>query len=182
MKPTSTDQRPTALEERIFALRGTRIMLSPHLAELYGVETRALVQAVKRNAERFPDDSMFQLTAAELAGLKSQIVISNGRGGARRALPYAFTEQGVAMLSAVLRSPRAVRTSVEIVRAFIRLRRVVATVEGLSRKVEGIERRLGGHADDIHAILSALGQLMSPPAEPSQEIGFHTVKHPPAKP
>ena len=88
----------------------------------------------------------------------------------------------MAMLSAVLRSPRAVRTSVEIVRAFIRLRRVVATVEGLSRKVEGIERRLGGHADDIHAILSALGQLMSPPAEPRQEIGFHTVKHPPAKP
>ena len=182
MKPSPTTIRPAGLEGRIFALRETRVMLSPHLAELYGVEPRALVQAVKRNAERFPEDFMFQLTSAELALLKSQIVISKGRGGARRALPYAFTEQGVAMLSAVLRSPRAVQTSVEIVRAFIRLRRVISSVEELGRKVEGIERRLGSHDADIQAILSALRQLMSPPAKPRHEIGFHTVRHPPAKP
>jgi hypothetical protein len=182
MKSASTNRPLAGLEARIFALRETRVMLSPHLAELYGVEPRALVQAVKRNTERFPDDFMFQLTPAEFAGLKSQIVISNGRGGARRARPYAFTEQGVAMLSAVLRSPRAIQTSVEIVRAFIRLRRMVSTVEELGRKMEKIERQLGGHDEDIQAILSALKQLMTPPAKSPKEIGFHTVKHSPAKP
>lgn len=156
-------------------------MLSPHLAELYDVETRALVQAVKRNPIRFPADFMFQLTAAEFAGLKSQIVISKGRGGIRRALPYAFTEQGVAMLSAVLQSPRAVQTSVEIVRAFVRLRRVIGTVEDLARKVEGIERRLGGHDTEIRAILAAIQQLITPPERPRREIGFHTVKPSPTR-
>lgn len=181
MKPSPTTHRLTGIEGRIFALRETRVMLSPHLAELYGVEPRALVQAVKRNARRFPEDFMFQLTTAEFAGLKSQFVISKGRGGARRALPYAFTEQGVAMLSAVLNSPRAVQTSVEIVRAFIRRRRVIFSVKELGRKVAGIERRLGSHDADIQDILSALKQLMSPPGKPGKEIGFHTVKHSPAK-
>lgn len=182
MKPAPTTIRLSGIEPHILTLRGVRVLLSPHLAELYGVEPRALVQAMKRNAERFPEDFMFQLTVAELACLKSQIVISNGRGGARRARPYAFTEQGVAMLSAVLRSPRAIQTSVEIVRAFVRLRRVIATVDELGRKMEHIERKLGCHADDIQAILSALKRLMAPPAKPRREIGFHTVKHSPPKP
>ncbi len=182
MKRIRTTSHLAGIESRIFALRETRVMLSPHLAELYGVETRALVQAVKRNAGRFPEDFMFQLTAAEFAGLKSQIVTSKGRGGARRALPYAFTEQGVAMLSAVLKSPRAVQTSVEIVRVFVRLRRVISSVDELSCKIAGIERRLGSHDADIQAILSALKQLMSPPTRPRKELGFHTVKHSPVKP
>ncbi len=108
------------IEGGILVIRGQRVLLSPHLAQLYGVEVRALVQAVKRNPERFPGDFMFQLTPEEHAILKSQIVISSW-GGAR-GLPYAFTEQGVAMLSSVLHSPRAVRVNVEIMRAFVRLR------------------------------------------------------------
>jgi uncharacterized protein YjiS (DUF1127 family) len=182
MKSVALNGTQTAIEGRILLLRGVRVMLSPHLAELYGVETRALVQAVKRNPDRFPEDFMFQLTAAEFTGLKSQLVTSNGRGGIRRALPYAFTEQGVAMLSAVLQSPRAVQTSVEIVRAFVRLRRMIATVEELARKVDGMERRLGIHDADIQAILSALKQLMTPTERPRREMGFHTAKPLPARP
>src|SRR3972149_1103871 len=108
------------IENRIYLLRGHKVMLSTDLAELYGVEPRVLVQAVKRNIERFPEDFMFQLTKLEFDNLKSQIVISTW-GGLRRAAPYAFTEQGVAMLSSVLRSKRAVRANIEIMRAFVRL-------------------------------------------------------------
>ena len=104
------------IERAILLIRGHRVMLSTHLADLYEVEPRVLVQAVKRNIERFPDDFMFQLTAEEFANLKSQIVISR-RGGIRRATPYAFTEQGVAMLSSVLRSTRAVQVNIEVMRA-----------------------------------------------------------------
>jgi hypothetical protein len=103
------------IERSIFLIRGQKVMLSPHLAELYGVETRALVQAVKRNSDRFPDDFMFQLTEKEFADLKSQIVISSW-GGSRRARPYAFTEQGIAMLSSVLKSAQAVQINIQILR------------------------------------------------------------------
>jgi hypothetical protein len=119
-----TKPSPVVYAERIgksiYMIRGQRIMLSTSLAELYGVEPRVLMQAVKRNMERFPVDFMFQLSTEEFQNLKSQIVISSW-GGARRARPYAFTEQGVAMLSSVLRSARAVRVNVEIMRAFVRL-------------------------------------------------------------
>ncbi len=114
------------IEHRIFLLRGQKVMLSTHLAELYDVEPRALVQAVKRNIERFPEDFMFQLSATEFKDLKSQIVTSSW-GGLRRAAPYAFTEQGVAMLSSVLRSHRAIRVNIEIMRAFVRLRQMLAS-------------------------------------------------------
>ena len=114
------------IESQIFLVRGYKVMLSPHLPDLYQVEPRVLVQAVKRNIERFPDDFMFQLSDAEFEDLKSQIVISSW-GGLRRAAPYAFTEQGVAMLSSVLRSTRAVRVNIEIMRAFVRLRQMLSS-------------------------------------------------------
>ena len=133
-----TQTRP--IEKRIVLLRGERVMLSTDLAALYGVEPRALVQAVKRNLDRFPEDFMFQLTREELGNLKSQFVISSW-GGLRRASPYAFTEHGVAMLSSVLRSPRAVRVNVEIMRAFVRLRRMLASNADLARKLADLERK-----------------------------------------
>jgi hypothetical protein len=127
------DRTPTIrveqIESRIFFIRGYRVMLSPHLADLYQVEPRALVQAVKRNINRFPADFMFQLSATEFADLKSQIVISSW-GGLRRAAPYAFTEQGMAMLPTVLRSARAVQVNIEIMRAFVRLRQMLVSNSG----------------------------------------------------
>lgn len=133
-----------------------------------------LVQAVKRNPGRFPEDFMFQLTAEEAESLRSQIVISNalGRGG-RRYLPYAFTEQGVAMLSSVLKSPRAIAVNVEIMRAFVRLREMLASNRELKRRLDDLERRLGAHDQAIASILSAIRELMSPPEPPKKRrIGF----------
>ena len=159
------------IEQRIFALRGLRIMLSPHLAELYEVEPRALVQAVKRNSDRFPSDFMFQLNQDEFEILKSQIVISSW-GGSRRALPYAFTEQGVAMLSSVLRSKRAVQVNIEIIRAFVRLRKLLASHADLARRLEEVEKRYDGQ---FKIVFEALRKLMEPPEKPRKELGFHTM-------
>ncbi|HLA28083.1 MAG: DNA-binding protein [Planctomycetes bacterium RIFCSPLOWO2_12_FULL_50_35] len=128
------------IENRIYLLRGHKVMLSTDLAELYGVEPRVLVQAVKRNIERFPEDFMFQLTKEEFDNLKSQIVTSSW-GGLRRATPYAFTEQGVAMLSGVLNSQRAVQVNIEIMRAFVRLRQMLASNAELSRKLDALEKK-----------------------------------------
>jgi hypothetical protein len=128
------------IEGSIVLIRGQKVMLSTHLAALYGVEARALTQAVKRNIERFPKDFMFQLTAAEWKNLKSQIVISSW-GGLRRAAPYAFTEQGVAMLSSVLRSKRAVQVNIEIMRAFVRLRQMLASNAQLARRLDALEKK-----------------------------------------
>ena len=161
-----------AIESRIFLIRGHKVMLSTHLAALYGVESRALVQAVKRNRERFPADFMFQLSAKEFWNLKSQIVISSW-GGARRAAPYAFTEQGVAMLSSVLRSKRAVLVNIQIMRAFVKLREMFTTHRALTRKLAQLEKRIEGHDKEITAIFEAIRQLMEPPDKPSKQIGFH---------
>jgi len=162
--------RPKALsvESRIHELRGQRVMLSSDLAELYGVPPKALVQAVKRNAERFPPDFMFQLAAAEWRILKSQIVTSSW-GGARRARPYAFTEQGVAMLSGVLRSARAVAVNVEIIRAFVRLRRAAVSFTELARKLDALERRYDGR---FRVVFQALRGLMQPEPPARKVIGF----------
>src|ERR1700675_2536580 len=123
----------------ILVLRRHRVLLDEDLAELYGVETRVLVQAVKRNLSRFPRDFMFQLTTAEWAALRSQSVISNvGRGG-RRSVPYAFTEQGVAMLSSVLNSERAIAVNIEIMRAFVRIRELLAGDNALAAKFAQLE-------------------------------------------
>ena len=156
------------IESRIFMLRGHKVMLSPDLAGLYEVETRALVQAVKRNIERFPADFMFQLNAREFEHLKSQFVISSW-GGLRRAAPYAFTEQGVAMLSSVLRSKRAVLVNVEIMRAFVRLRQMLGAHAGLARKLSALEKRYDAQ---FKVVFDAIRELMTPPLEKKRPIGF----------
>ena len=142
-------------------------MLSTDLAELYQVEPRALIQAVKRNRERFPPDFTFQLSATEVEDLKSQIVISSW-GGPRRATPYAFTEQGVAMLSGVLRSKRAVRVNVEIMRAFIRLRQLLASHAELARKLDALEQK---YDVQFKAVFDAIRELMAPAAVRGRPIG-----------
>jgi len=156
------------IESRIFMLRGHKIMLSPDLADLYEVEPRALVQAVKRNIERFPADFMFQLNAREFEHLKSQFVISSW-GGLRRAAPYAFTEQGVAMLSSVLRSKRAILVNVEIMRAFVRLRQMLAAHADLARKLVALEKRYDAQ---FKVVFDAIRELMTPPTGTKRPIGF----------
>lgn len=156
------------IEKQIVLVRGQKVMLSTHLAELYHVEPRALVQAVKRNIERFPEDFMFQLSVEEFANLKSQIVTSNW-GGIRRAAPYAFTEQGVAMLSSVLRSKRAVMVNIEIMRAFVRLRQMLASHADLARKLAALERK---YDSQFKAVFDAIRELMTPPLAKKRSIGF----------
>lgn len=156
------------IESRIFMLRGHKVMLSPDLADLYEVEPRALVQAVKRNIERFPADFMFQLNAREFEHLKSQFVISSW-GGLRRAAPYAFTEQGVAMLSSVLRSKRAILVNVEIMRAFVRLRQMLAAHADLARKLVALEKRYDAQ---FKVVFDAIRELMTPPTGTKRPIGF----------
>ena len=173
--PQMTQLVPVERVERLIHLaRGEKVLLDADLARLYGVTTGALNRAVKRNANRFPPDFMFQLTADEAINLKCQIGISSlVHGGRRRSLPYAFTEQGVAMLSSVLRSERAVQVNVAIMRAFVNLRRMLASNETLARKLAELERRLEGHDHAIKSLFDAIRQLAAPPAKPRGEIGFH---------
>ena len=155
----------------IYVIRGRRVMLSSYLAELYGVEPRVLMQAVKRNIERFPEDFMFQMTMEEFQNLKSQIVISSW-GGMRRARPYAFTEQGVAMLSSVLNSQRAIQVNITIMRFFVRLRQMTASQRALAEKLVELEERSQDHDEQITDIFNAIRQLMAPPVKPKRKIGF----------
>jgi hypothetical protein len=161
------------IERGIVVVRGHRVMLSPDLAKLYRVEPRSLVQAVKRNLERFPADFMFQLTKAEAKDLKSQFVTSSW-GGAR-ANPYAFTEQGVAMLSSVLRSKRAVAVNVEIMRAFVRLRQLLASHADLAARLNELERKYDGK---FALVFDAIRALMTEPdvEENRPKIGYVTEK------
>lgn len=155
-------------------------MLSTDLAELYDVEARALIQAVKRNLGRFPDDFMFQLSEAEFANLKSQIVTSSW-GGLRRAAPYAFTEQGVAMLSSVLKSHRAIQVNITIMRTFVQLRELAVTHKELSSKLQELERKVASHDGHIQSLFEAIRQLMSPPPSPGRRIGFEVKSGEPGK-
>ena len=161
------------IEEKIFIIRGYKVMLSVHLAELYGVEARTLIQAVKRNIDRFPEDFMFQLNECEYHNLKSQFVISSW-GGARRAKPYAFTEQGVAMLSSVLRSKRAIKTNIAIMRAFVKLRKVLSSHKELAYKLDELEKRVEKHDETIRSIFEVIRQLMNEVKKPKKKIGFHS--------
>lgn len=162
------------VEQRIVMLRGHRVLIDTHLAQLYGVQTKALVQAVKRNLDRFPADFMFQLTADEAMALRSQTVtIKAGRGQHRKYLPYAFTEQGVAMLSSVLRSKRAAQVNVEIMRAFVRLRSLLATHQDLARKLAALERKYDAQ---FKVVFDAIRQLMEPPARARRQIGFRRAQ------
>jgi hypothetical protein len=161
-----------AIEKRIFVIRERQVMLDEDLADLYGVETKRLVEQVKRNLERFPEDFMFQLRKDEAACLRSQIATSNtGRGG-RRYAPYVFTEQGVAMLSSVLRSKTAIAVNIEIMRAFVELRRVGSSYAAIEKRLEEIERELSGHDEQLNQIFKTLRQLISPPARPKRPVGF----------
>jgi hypothetical protein len=153
-------------------VREERVLLDFDLARLYGVTTGNLNKAVRRNRDRFPGDFMFQLSAEETKSLIFQFGISKGRGG-RRHFPYAFTEQGVAMLSSVLKSERAVKVNIAIMRAFVKLRQTLETNRELARKFSELEKRVGKHDEEIDAILEAIRQLMAPPEKPRREIGFH---------
>lgn len=170
---------------RILVLREQRVMLDSDLAELYGVETRVLVQAVKRNLERFPEDFMFHLDNQDLAALRSQIVIPKAGRGGRRTAPYAFTEQGVAMLSSVLNSPRAIAINIEIMRTFVRVRELANThddlakrLEELAEKTEGLALQQDSFAHNTRAqlkqVFEAIRQLMTPSETPKRPIGFVT--------
>jgi len=163
------------IEQAILLVRGQKILLDSDLAKLYGVETNALNKAVKRNSERFPEDFMFQLTAEEFGALRFQIgTLKAGRGQHRKYLPYAFTEQGIAMLSSVLRSPRAVQVNIEIMRAFVRLRHVLAASAELARRVAAHEARLGKHDKQFVEVVQYIQKLTEqPPAPPKPRIGFH---------
>ena len=167
-KTDKTDFPLEPIENRILLIRGCKVMISNYLAELYEVEPRSLIQAVKRNQERFPPDFMFQLTDREIEILKSQIVISSW-GGARRANPYAFTEQGVAMLSSVLRSKRAVLVNIEIVRAFVKLRQMLASHADLAKKLDALEKK---YDSQFRVVFDAIRQLMAPPEKTKRQIGF----------
>jgi len=172
MKQSGSDLPIETIEKSIYLIRGQKVMLSTHMAQLYGVEPRSLVQAVKRNIQRFPEDFMFQLTSEEFDALKSQFVISSW-GGLRRARPYAFTEQGVAMLSSVLRSERAIQVNIAIMRVFVRLRQMLATHKELATKLAELENRLKDHDEQILAIFEAIRALMVPPEKPKKKIGFN---------
>lgn len=165
-----------AIEKRIFVIRERQVMLDEDLADLYGVETKRLIQQVKRNLKRFPQDFMFQLSKAEAEALRSQIATSNeGRGG-RRYQPYVFTEQGVAMLSGVLRSDRAIAVNIEIMRAFVELRRVAISYSALQDRLDELEQnmtaRLDHHDEQIEQIFKVLHQLISPPLQPKHPVGL----------
>lgn len=161
-----------SIAERIHTVRGHKVMLDADLAGLYGVPTKALVQAVKRNRGRFPSDFVFQLTYQDVARLRSQIVTANeaptGRGG-RRTVPRAFTEQGVAMLSSVLKSERAVQVNVEIMRAFVRLRGLISHNQELARRLDDLESR---YDRQFKVVFDAIRELMVPPPAPKRRIGF----------
>lgn len=177
----------------IVVLGGQKVMLDFDLARLYGVPTKVLNQAVKRNRKRFPDDFMFRLASKEMSLLRSQFVTlkseslpdqwvnlnrsqtgtSPEKRGGQRYRPYAFTEQGVAMLSSVLNSERAVKVNIAIMRAFVKLRQALDTDRALARKFSELESRVGKHDEEISVIIEAIRQLIAPPEKPAREIGFH---------
>ena len=163
------------IERRIYLIRGQKVMLSGDLAILYGVPVRQLNQAVARNAARFPPDFVFRLTSDEARNSRSQSVILK-QGLNIKYLPYAFTEQGVAMLSAVLRSPTAIAVSIEIIRVFVRLRRLLASNEHLRRKLDELERKLEEHDEKFALVFEAIRQIMDDDEERTEKppIGFHT--------
>jgi hypothetical protein len=163
-----TSSRP--IEHRIYLIRGQKVMISADLADLYQVQPKALMQAVKRNLSRFPEDFMFQLNKEEFEHLKSQIVTSSW-GGLRRALPYAFTQEGIAMLSSVLRSNQAIEVNIQIMRAFIQLRRMMVSNKSLNKKISRLENK---YNENFKIIFVALQKLFSGSAKPPKRIGFET--------
>jgi hypothetical protein len=167
------------VEQRIFVIRGQKVILDSDLAGLYGVETRVLNQAVKRNIGRFPTDFTFQVSSGEFENLKSQFVISSSMRGGRRKLPYAFTEHGAIMAASVLNSQRAIQASVYVVRAFVRLRQVLATHKELAQKLDELEQKLQTHDKKIRALIFTIRELMHPAeSSPKTPIGYQSELEP----
>jgi len=165
---------PEKLQQRILLIRGHKVMLDADLALLYGVRTRALNQAVKRNQERFPSDFMFRLTKAEVGRLnRSQFVTGSQKHRDPRFPPYAFTEHGALMLASALNSPRAIEVSIYVVRAFVKLRQLLATHRDLAEKLAALERKLARHDAEIRSLFDAIKQLRTPPEPPRRRMGFH---------
>ena len=182
--PTAPALQPH-ITRHILSLRDQRVMLDSDLAALYGVETKVLVQAIKRNIERFPADFMFQLSTEEWDSLRSQFVTSNGGRGGRRYAPYAFTEQGVAMLSSVLNSPRAIAINIEIMRAFVQVRSMATTHQELAKQLTELQDKTELLAmqhdtfsrntrNQLKQVFDALRELMPPPDPPKRPIGLVT--------
>jgi hypothetical protein len=164
------------IEKKIYLIRSHKVMLDSDLAELYGVETKRLNEQVRRNPKRFPDDFMFQLTEEEAESLRSHFAtLKNGRGKHRKYLPYAFTEQGVAMLSSVLNSDRSIEVNVQIMRAFVKLRELMATHKDLARKLADMEKK---YDSQFKVVFDAIRQLMAPPSTKMKVItGFEKEKN-----
>ena len=162
------------ISSKIFLIRKEKVLLDKDLAELYGVQTKHLIQAIKRNIDRFPEDFMFQLSKEEFANLKSQIVTSSW--GGRRYLPYAFTEQGVAMLSSVLNSEQAIKVNIAIMRAFVKMRKFLGSSEYLAKKLKQLEKetreKFAEHQQQISLIFEAIKELMTEKEKPKRRIGF----------
>jgi hypothetical protein len=161
------------IEQKIYLIRGQRVMIDRDLAKLYCIPTKRLKEQVKRNTKRFPNDFMFQLTKEEFGYWRSQFATSNSDKLGLRHSPYVFTEQGVAMLSSVLNSERAIEVNIAIMRAFVKLRQILSTNKALASKLKELEQRLEKHDTEIHAIFDAIRQLMTPPDKPKRKIGFH---------
>ncbi|OGI20669.1 MAG: hypothetical protein A3B68_08985 [Candidatus Melainabacteria bacterium RIFCSPHIGHO2_02_FULL_34_12] len=157
------------IENKIYFIRGVKVLLDEDLAKMYQVSTKRLNEQVKRNKKRFPKDFMFQLTFEEIENLRSQIATSKG---GRRYLPYAFTEQGVAMLSGVLNSKRAVLVNIEIMRAFVRLRKVISQNKELAKKIEELEGKYEKHDMDIQGIFNAIHKILTIEERPKRKVGF----------
>jgi len=175
MSRTSSKSEIVPIEviiSKIIFVRGEKVLLDRDLAELYGVETKVLKQAVRRNIKRFPDDFMFELTKEEFENWRSQFVTSNSDKMGLRYRPMVFTEQGVAMLSSVLRSNRAIEVNIAIMRAFVQLRKMISSHKELAHKLSELEQRLEGHDEQIQVVFEAIRQLMAPPKKPRKKIGF----------
>lgn len=170
--PTKSIVAQESLIHKILVIRNQKVILDRELAVLYNVETRALKQAVRRNIKRFPKDFMFQLTKEEFIDWKSQTVMSKADKKGLRYFPYAFTEQGVAMLSSVLKSERAIEVNILIMRAFVKLREIISTHKKVEEKLKGIESKLEEHDDKIVQIIQVINELIVPPAPVRKKIGF----------
>ena len=169
----NTALAPQEIEKRILLIRGLKVMIDSHLAELYGVSPKRLNEQVRRNIRRFPDDFMFQLTHAEYAALRSQFAtLEAGRGRHRKYLPYAFTEQGVAMLSSVLNSARAIEVNIAIMRAFVRLREIIASHKELAKRLANLKLLVDSHDRRIGSLFEAIRLLLAPEEKPRRHIGF----------
>jgi phage regulator Rha-like protein len=161
------------IEQKIFLIRGLRVMLDTDLAEMYGVEVKQLKRQVRRNIDRFPSDFMFELSKDEYHALRCQFGTLK-RGTHSKYLPYAFTEQGVAMLSSVLNSSRGIQVNIAIMRVFVKLREILSAHKELAYKLTELERRIEKHGGEIRSIFKAIRQLMAPPEKPRRRIGFNT--------